>query len=89
LKIPPEAFLQVPHKRFKPLCVILDPHLGVGSFTGDFVARYNKTYTLFPFTHSKLRHRAQGVHKLEQSPRHGVPHAPTVSTWYRLAFRSA
>src|SRR5579872_5029963 len=56
LKIPPEAFLQVPHKRFKPLCVILDPHLGVGSFTGDFVARHNKTYTLFLFTHSKLRH---------------------------------
>jgi hypothetical protein len=48
--------LQVPHKRFKPLCVILDPHLGVGSFTGDFVARHNKTYTLFLFTHSKLRH---------------------------------
>jgi hypothetical protein len=29
---------------------------GVGSFTGDFVARYNKTYTLSLFTHSKLRH---------------------------------
>ena len=29
---------------------------GVGSFTGDFVARYNKTYTLSLFTHPQLRH---------------------------------
>jgi hypothetical protein len=68
LKIPPEAFLQVPHKRFKPLCVILDPHLGVGSFTGDFVARHNKTYTLFLFTHSKLRHQ----HSVDEVARIGV-----------------
>jgi hypothetical protein len=33
--------------------------------------------------------RALGVHKLEQRPRRSVLHAPTVSTWYRLAFRSA
>ncbi len=60
LKIAPEALLQVPHKRFKPLCVILDSHSGVGSFTGDFVARHNKTYTLSLFTHSNLRHLCKG-----------------------------
>jgi len=31
----------------------------VGSFTGDFVARHNKTYTLSLFTHSKLRHHSE------------------------------
>jgi hypothetical protein len=34
---------------------------GVGSFTGDFVARHNKTYTLFLFTQPKLHHPAFAV----------------------------
>ena len=56
LEIVPETLLHLPYKRFKPLHVILDPHWGIGSFTGDFVAQYNKTYTLHLFVHSKLRH---------------------------------
>jgi len=66
LEIAPKALLHVPYKHLKPLCVILDPHLGVGSLTGDFVARHNKTYTLFLFTHSKLRHRHSNTRVAEE-----------------------
>src|SRR5260370_41273775 len=53
LEIAPKAFLQVPYKRFKPLCVILDSHRGVGSFTGDFVALTTKPTPSF-FLHNQI-----------------------------------
>jgi hypothetical protein len=56
LKIAPKALLQI-CTNASNRCVIFFTRIGgVGSFTGDFVARHNKTYTLFPFTHSNLRH---------------------------------
>jgi uncharacterized protein YbjT (DUF2867 family) len=41
----------------KDRCVVFFTRIG-GSFTGDFVARHNKTYTLFLFTQPKLHHLA-------------------------------